>query len=68
MAHMAKSYGPPPSDRLPSATVLDPLLLELGFFEIQQDNARLQQIIAELLVKNQVLRWALQGKGTTHSG
>ncbi len=44
----------------------DPLLLELGYLELQQDNARLRQIIAELLVKNQVLRWASQGGETTN--
>lgn len=43
----------------------DPLLLELSYLELQQDNRRLRQIIAELLVKNQVLRWTLQGGETT---
>ncbi len=33
--------------------------------EILQYNARLKDIIAELLIKNQVLRWAIQGKVAT---
>ena len=63
MTHISEIYRPH-ADRLDYASATDPILLELGMIEVQQDNARLRQIVAELLVKNQILRWALHYEGT----
>ena len=37
-------------------------LRDPSFQQLEQDNARLRAIVAELLIKNQILRWELEGQ------